>query len=252
MYINQSIMNLRNNHPKNIIKNGIFPNLSLDICKYIFGFLNSPLLDDIYNSKNDIYIHLGIYKKVKEDCSFIRKIMNPTIELYYLVITNSLHFAKYIPQEILVLLFQEISPNTIHYIKPQYQTEDMILIAISKNIKLIKSIHPINITEKVNNYIIKYMCDHSLCIYKKIIHLRDDGEKIEYENYQFILDPNTWNISNYLNFHNLNFQNKFYSCIIKNYTIYTNNSHTLNENTKIKNIKRFLQKQNFNKIKIRG
>ena len=128
----------------------VFANIPSDICKYILTFLNSPLINDIYNSKNNIYIHIGIYDKLKEDASLIRKIVNPTIELCYFVVKNYSHFSRYIPQEILVLIFEDISPDCINYIQPEYQSEEIVLSAIRRNIKLIKRVHFDKITENIN------------------------------------------------------------------------------------------------------
>jgi hypothetical protein len=240
----------------------IFSNLPLDIVKNVFEYISSPLIDDIFNSKNDIYIHLGIYDKIKDNGSIIQKVVHPTIELCHLVIINNLHFAKYVPQEIILTLFRYIPPSVIAYIKPEYQSEEIILFAIRQNIKLIKKVHRDKITHRINSEIIDYMCKHSFCEKKEYNFNLDNGEikimtihtiKIFSDS---VWSPISWSPSNYLNYRNLvddqfnRYYRRYYHKII-----YRNSSNdTLN--MKIKNKKRLIQQQHekkqFNKIKVRG
>jgi hypothetical protein len=242
-----------------IIKNSNirFSKLPTDTYKHIISFLNSPLIDDIYNPKNNIYIHLGIYDKLKENGSLIRKIVNPTIEICHLVIKDYPHFAKYIPQEILVLLFQDVSPECISYIQPEYQSEEIVLSVFRRDIKLIKRVHCDKITEKINDEIINYLCENKLCKKREYTINLDNGE-IETLNVYFCsLFDNSFNLCNYINRRILDFRfNRFYYEYYRCIDYIDNNNDTLNSSMKIKNKKRLLQQQKekkqFNKIKIRG
>lgn len=218
-----------------------FSNLPCEIYKHILSFIDSPLINDLLNSKNDIYIHLGIYEKIKEDNPLIRKIANPTLEICHLALMNYPNAAKYISQRNLILLFPNISPTFINYIHPENQTELIVLSAIRRDVKLVKQLESSKITKKVNNEIIKYMCDNSLCEIEEYPIQLENGETVIYKDFHFKVYKNgsSSNIHEYLNYRNLDRQLNQYSFTYYREIYNDRNDKTMNFNTKIKNKKRY-------------